>query len=87
MSLLLELKKREGQEVLFEFRGKLRPFILRAVQDVECDCSYPKMQSCPHLINGKYLSDYGEVRLDYNYEGKREWEGFWTNKLDKIVCD
>ncbi len=85
---LKQLKKIEGQTIEFLFRGKYRPFILEAVQDKEpCTCSVVSDEHKKnHLIKGCYQSYFGEVRLNYAYgdNTKREWDGFWTKKIELI---
>lgn len=73
--LLVLLKAHEGEIVEFFYRGKYRRFELMAVQT---DDNF--------IIKGttKYKGNIGDVRLDYAYPGKREWWGFWTNKIDRI---
>jgi hypothetical protein len=74
---LQTLKQHEGKRVFFKYRGRFRPFILQAVQDVQPDVQ--------NLIRGQYLGNYGEARLDYDFPSKgREWAGFWTKRIENI---
>ena len=71
--LLVLLKAHEGEFVEFFFRGKYRKFELVAVQIDD------------NFVKGNYKGRIGDVRLDYAYPSKnREWDGFWTNKIENI---
>ena len=72
MPTLAELKKLEGQDVEYLFRDKYRRMNMAAVQTDE------------NRIKGCYKGYVGEVRLNYTDGKPREWDGFWTNKLDRI---
>ena len=71
-ALLQRLKKHEGEVVEYLYRGKYRKMTLAAVQVEE------------GRINEIYESYIGEVRLNYLDNKQREWDGFWTNKIDRI---
>ena len=74
---LQEPKQHEGKRVYFKYCGKVRPFILQAVQDTEPDIN--------NLIRGQYLGNYGEIRLDYDYPAtNREWTGFWIARIKDV---
>lgn len=83
-----ELKQYEGQEIEYLYRGKYRPFILKAVQNTPPNLSrsMTEEEKNKYFVEGKYQGDLGDFRINYNYGDprKREWDGFWTNKLDRI---
>lgn len=71
-AMLQSLKKHEGEVVEYFSRGRYRRMILAAVQTEK------------GRINGIYESRIGDIRLNY-CDGKiREWDGFWTNKIERI---
>jgi len=85
---IYDLKKYEDRRIKFFYRGKYRDFILAAVMDKEpCKCTFDSTEhKTKHLINGQYQSKFGDFRLNYVYGNnkKREWNGFWTNKIENI---
>lgn len=35
-------------------------------------------------INERYEGNIGDVRLNYCDGKRREWDGFWTNKVERV---
>lgn len=70
---ILELQKNEGKEILYHYgKNKVRKMILTFAQTTIKRTS-------------EYHSFIYDVRLNYINDGKkREWSGFWTNKIHNI---
>lgn len=74
---LQELKQKEGEIVEYFYRGKYRQYKLIAVQ----------LDDNKIIKNDiSYHAEIGKFRLDYIDDVIREWDGFWTDKIDRIKC-
>lgn len=72
---LQELKQKEGEIVEYLHLGKYKKFKLVAVQ----------LDDKKIIKDEKpYRGAVGDFRLNYTDGVKREWSGFWTNKIDRI---
>lgn len=82
---LKDLKKIEGSEIDFFYKGKYRPFILRAVQDTDTEICVNRECADGSFCEISYKGRIGDIRIDYNYPSKNDREeGFWTNKTNLV---
>jgi hypothetical protein len=76
------LKEYLGKIVQFQYRGKVRKFYLAALAlpsgTIKAD----------NFTNEEYNGNPFSFRLnheDYETNTKRDWDGFWTDKIDKLI--
>lgn len=75
--LLNKLKEYEGKVIEYFYRGKYRQFLLIAVQTEEDVIT---------IHDGrKYMGFVGEIRLDYVDGKNRDWFGFWTKRIERVL--
>jgi len=76
------LNEHLGEIVQFQYRGKIRNFYLAAVALPSGTIKADK------FMNEEYEGIPFSFRLnhqDYETNTKRDWDGFWTDKIDKLI--